>query len=936
MASNSPSPGEGGFVPGLLRRLTLAAARFPVTMLLLCCLLSGAACWYTAQRLEFRTSRSDLIDPGTEYHRRWISYTKEFGDVTEDIVVVVECDNTETIHAVLDDLGPRLEREPKLFKNVLYRIDLARLREKALQYSSPEQLSGIIDQLEEFGPVLRGRWNLFTLKQLFFNLRLKLESAASEPPEIAPMLTEPLLHQIALISTSLARYVHDQRDYLSPWAGLASQDMAAIGQNFHVRYLTNPKGTQGFLKVQPVAASNDFSGGSPAIDRLREILRDTERRYPSTRLGLTGIPVLESDEMRDSQTAMLWASIISFAGVGVLLVMGFQGFRYPLIANAVLLVGMACSFGYTTLAVGHLNILSVSFAAMLIGIGIDYSTVYLVRYRELRLEGRDVTAALAETAATSGAGILTAAISSTVAFFCAMFTDFAGVAELGIIAGGGILICTAGSFVLLPSLLALVDRRQKQLSVPNPFESRMLRLVTSRYPIPVVLLAGLGIGWLSLYAGNVKYDYNLLHLQAEGLESVDVQKRIFEQSDGSLLFAVSLADSPREVRELKRKFEALPSVHHVEELAAVFPQYDPEETRLLVQAIHAQLANLPSRVREPGDIEPDTIGRQAEELESTLAKIASPAAAQAHEQLAAFLDRLGTYPVERQVQLLRDYQYQITADLLTLLRGLESLSNPEPVSTADLVPSLVSRFVSPRGKWLLQVYPKNQIWDPEPLSKFIADVRSVDPEITGTPLQTFEASRDIKHSYELAGIYALIAVCVLLMLDFRSIPDSLLALLPPGLGMAAMFGIMGLLGIDRNPANLIVLPLIVGLGVDGGVHVLHDYRTQRGLYQPSASTINAIFMNSTTTMVGFGSMMIAAHRGLYSLGLVVTLGVGTCMVVSIVLLPALLTIISRMSHGSATPRTMPAASEEADGTFPQPPHSVHAVSGAAEESHFGK
>lgn len=928
MASNSQNTESQRFVPRFLRGVTGIAARFPVTTLLMCCVLAGGAAWYTQQRLVFRTSRSDLIDPGTEYHRRWLSYTREFGDVTEDIVVVVEADNRESIQAVVDDLGPRLERDPKLFKNVLYRIDLGRLKAKGLQYASPDQLKQILDQLDEFGPVLRGKWNLFTLKALFNGLRLKLQNAQSQPPEIAPLMTEPLVRQVALLSASLARYAHDQRDYVSPWAGFASQDLASIGENFHVRYLMNTKGTMGFLKVQPVTATNDFSGGSPAIDRLREILRETERRYPAARLGLTGIPVLESDEMRDSQTAMFWASIISFFGVAVLLVLGFQGFRYPIIGNIVLLLGMAWAFGFTTLAVGHLNILSVSFAAMLIGIGIDYATVYLVHYLELREQGLDVVAALLETAQSSGAGILTAAISSTVAFFCAVLTEFAGVAELGIIAGGGILICTAGAFIILPAVLVLVDRNHVRLKVPNPFESRVLRLVTSRFPIPVVLLCGAGIAWLSLYAAHVKYDYNLLHLQAEGLESVDVQKRIFEQADGSLLFAVSLADNPQQAIELKRKFEALPTVHHVEELAAVLPPNSPDQTQLLVQAVHAQLANLPSRVPQSGEIDPDVIGRQAEELEQSLEQTSSPAAAEAREQLARFLDQLESYPVERQIQLLRDYQFQMTAELLTLLRGLESLSDPKPVDTGDLVPALVSRFVSPRGKWLLQVYPKDQIWDPEPLSKFIADVRSVDPAATGTPLQTFEASRDIKRSYEMAGIYALIAVCVLLMLDFRSVPDSLLALLPPGLGMAAMFGIMGLLGIDRNPANLIVLPLIVGLGVDGGVHVIHDYRLQRGLYQPSASTINAIFMNSTTTMVGFGSMMIAAHRGLYSLGLVVTLGVGTCMVVAIVLLPALLTIISRMSQPSATPRPDTLA---ADGTFPQPPHSVHAAPHPVEE-----
>ncbi|HTI50563.1 MAG TPA: MMPL family transporter, partial [Planctomycetaceae bacterium] len=397
----------------------------------------------------------------------------------------------------------------------------------------------------------------------------------------------------------------------------------------------------------------------------------------------------------------------------------------------------------------------------------------------------------------------------------------------------------------------------------------------------------------STYGLNMKYDYNLLHLQSTGLESVEVQSRIFEQSDSSLLFAVSLADNPRQVLELKRKFEALPTVHHVEELAAILPRYQSEETQLLVQGVHAELSHLPARPPAPRDVAPKQIGEELEAIEAALKSSPSPSASSLRERIDHFLDQLDRMTDREQVQVLREYQGRLSADLLMRLRGLEAISGTDPVGPADLTPTLVSRFLSPNGKWLLQIYPSSQIWDIEPLEKFIADVRSVDPEATGTPLQTYEASKAIKRSYETIGLYALVAVCVLLIIDFRNLADCLMALLPPLAGAGLMFGLLALWHIDLNPANLIVLPLVIGLGVDGGVHVVHDYRLQRGLYAPSASVINAIIVNATTTMVGFGSMMIAAHRGLYSLGLVLTIGVGTCLVVAVVLLPAVLTVVSQ-------------------------------------------
>ncbi len=890
----------------VLHLATVAAARFPVFTLAVCLALAAVCILYTRDHLTFKTSRADLIDPDTDYHQRWMNYTREFGDVTEDMVVVVEADDSATITQVLDDLGRRLESETDLFKNVLYKVDLGHLRQKALQYSPPQQLQQILDQLDQFSVLLR-RFELLTLRGFIRELRQSLELSKSQPPEVAAQMAEPLLQQTVLLTSSLEEYTRDQRHYRSPWQAQMPGELSQLGTVFRDRYLSNEKGTMGFLKVQPTTTTNDFNGSSPSIERLREIIGEVAGRHEEATLALTGIPVLESDEMRSSQSAMFYASILSFIGVAALMVLGFRGLRYPILGNLVLLVGMAWSFGFTTLAVGHLNILSVSFAAMLIGIGIDYSTVYLLHYLEYRHQGLDAYSAVVETGTSVGPGILTAAISASVTFFCAVLTDFAGVAELGIIAGGGILICTVAAFVVLPAVLVVADRHRAQDSLPKPLESRWLRALTSKYPVWVTGLASLAIAGISAYGVRVEYDYNLLHLQASGLESVEVQKRIFDQADNSLLFAVSLADNPQQVLELKKKFEALPTVHHVEELAAILPRFPQEDTQLLVQAVNAELSSLPARAPAPRNVNPSRIGDELEKLEAELKSIESPSAAVIRQTIARYLDRFSELELPEQMQLLREYQARLSADLLARLHGLASIATTDPVSPADLTPALVGRFISPHGKWLMQVYPKSQIWDIQPLEEFIADIRSVDPEATGTPLQTYEASKAIKRSYETAGMYALIAVCIFLLIDFRNLRDCLLALLPPLAGTALMFGVLGLFDIDLNPANLIVLPLVIGLGVDGGVHVIHDFRTKLPTepYAPSASVINAIFVNATTTMVGFGSMMIAAHRGLYSLGLVLTIGVGTCLLVSVVLVPAILVWMTR--HRAVRPVELPPA-----------------------------
>src|SRR5262245_32249536 len=485
-------------VESVLHLTTVVVARNPLTTLALSLALAVACTLYTRDHLAFKTSRADLIDPSTEYHQRWMNYTREFGDVNEDMVVVVEGDDPATIQRATDDLGRQLESETELFQNVLYKVDLSHLREKALQYSSPEQLQMILGQLDQLSPLLR-RFDRLSLRTFIRDLRSAIERVGSQPPEAVAMMAEPLVQQTSLLASSLEDYSRDRRHFHSPWQSQMSGDMTQLANVFRDRYLTNEKGTMGFLKVQPTATTSDFNGSSPSIDRLRELVTEVGAAHPNARFSLTGIPVLESDEMRSSQTAMFYASILSFVGVAALMVLGFRGLRYPVLGNLVLLVGMAWSFGFTTWAVGHLNILSVSFAAMLIGIGIDYSTVYLLHYRECRHKGLDARSAVIETGASVGPGILTAAISSSVAFYCAVLTDFAGVAELGIIAGGGIMICTVAAFVVLPAVLVVADRRRARHTIPQPLQSRWLRALTSRYPAWVTGLSSLAIAGIAAY-----------------------------------------------------------------------------------------------------------------------------------------------------------------------------------------------------------------------------------------------------------------------------------------------------------------------------------------------------------------------------------------------------------------------------------------------------
>jgi hopanoid biosynthesis associated RND transporter like protein HpnN len=945
-----PAAAHHGLIPDLLWSVTRTVSRRPGSSLWFVTLLVLISLVVSGRFLSFRTKRADLIDPDAPFQQRWLEYAERFGDAA-DAVVVVEAPDEATVRQVLDDLGRQLEAEPHLFDRVFYKFDPAGLKRKALQYLSPSQLEICRQFLDGYTDVLNGQWDRAGLQATTEQLTQRLDRQDTTFQQLA-------LAQAQQFIESLRTFV-GSGEFNSPWPSCMGEASGLQDSAFEPSYQITDAGTMGILLTIPVSDDDAFEGPIVALNRLRELSFRTQDRYEGVEIGLTGIPVLESDEMLRSQSDMTLASLISFVGVMLLLFVGFRGFRHPLLGMVMLLVGLAWSLGFATLFVGHLNILSVSFTAILVGLGIDFAIHYLARYLELRHKGLSLHRALLQTSWSVGTGIVAAAVTTALAFFCATFTSFLGIAELGIIAGGGILLCCVTTFVVLPALIALADRNLEPRRLPTPFQGNALRRMTSRYPGIVTLVSTaaavvVSAGCFTIEDGRltsrVAYDANLLNLQADDVESVEVQQRLFREADGSLLYAVSQADGPGEVLMRRDAFLELPSVSRVEELASHFPQHDPQQTRELVQAIHMKLSGLSDFPREFPRLNPQAIGHALEELLLRLRKIDAPQARETVRALDAVLERLEGFPLEQQSDVLDKYQYAMLASLRGQLEALAAIADPTPVSPTDFPAPVRERFVSDDGTWLLRIFPKHQIWDEEPLKAFVEDVRSVDPNVTGAPLQNFEASRQIRESYiqaamyalaiiwlvllvdavetqplliglltpllviafaviavpapedrldplEMFGLYVALATAAIAIFDFKNVRNMFLAMLPPVVGEVLMFGILGLCGISLNPANLIVLPLILGIGVDDGVHMIHDFRMQAGRYRISASTINAIVLTSLTSIIGFGSMLISAHRGLASLGLVLSIGIGTCLFVSLVMLPAILTLISRRQWG---------------------------------------
>jgi hopanoid biosynthesis associated RND transporter like protein HpnN len=904
--------------PDRLTRAVIAAVgwtgRHP-WLVLTSCLLVSAACVYAAvAKLEYHTQRNDLLGADKPCQKRWQKYLDAFGD-DDDMVVVVEGTDRGRMTAALEAIAERVKARPDLFDRVFYRTDLRPIHDRAILFLSADQVEGVRDRVERMGPLLGPvaslSWKMLSTQSLLARASAALEARAAGKP-LTPD-DEDLLAQLPAVAGAAAASLRDPAAYRNPWAvaGPPSADRDLEKQLTEPQYFFTPDGTLAMLVCRPKKAGQSFTPAKEASDAMRAVLDDVRPQFPDLKLGLTGLPVLENDEMALSDVDSERASWLALLGVAVLYFVVYRGFRNPLLTVASLVAGTVWALGWATVTVGHLNILSSTFAVMLIGMG-DYGVLWVVRYDEGRKKGLSIDAAMRHTAGHAGPSILTAAASTALAFFATTLADFKAVAELGWIAGWGVLFCAISCLTLLPAALTLVERVRERRAggaspagapadvlpfpaAPSVFLPRLSAHPRAVLAVGLVLLLGLGA-----FSAALRYDHNLLNLQPKGLDSVAWEHKLIDRAAGATWDSLSIAATRDEALAYKARYEALPGVGRVVEVASLVPA-DQGRKLAAVRDIRGKLASLPNTPPVPLPTHPDN-------LRATAGRVVQLASDRPlSSAVAGLLAALNSLPQDAAAARLKEFDRRLATDLHADLHRLKAVSRPAPITLDDLPPDLRERYVGADGQFLVRAFAKESLWDYDALQRFTAAANTADPEATGKAFRTLEGLRQMRRGFEWAGVYALIAIVAVLLLDFRRLTDLLLGLFPLAVGVGLTLGVMGLCGVAMNPANMIALPLIVGVGVDNGVHVLHDFRSRpRGVsYRLGSAVGRGVLISALTTILGFATLMTAGHRGMASLGLALTLGQTFCMVAALVLLPALLRLLDeRKARAAAEPRVL--------------------------------
>ena len=852
---------------------------------------------YTVKYLEFDTSRNNLVGSNKKYHQTFLRFKNEF-PTQDDLVVVVESENTEKNRQFVERLGAKLDAETNLFHDVFYKGDLKMLGRKALLFVPDSDLTDLKKTLKDFRPFIAEFTHTTNLISLFKMVCSQFRTAKQEDNAENEALINAL--------PALTRIITQATDSLRRPGTPPSPGITALfdpnGDADQQIYITFAKGRIYLVTAQ--APTDELN--TAAVVRLRQLVAETKTEVPGLNVGLTGEPVLELDEMVQSQKDTTVAIVVALVLSALIFIYGYQETGRPVKATLCLIVGLGYTLAFATLVIGHLNILTITFMPILIGLAIDYGVHLISRYEEELRHGSSEEAALTKAMVYTGQGILTGGLTTAGGFLAMGLTDFKGIQEMGIICGGGLIVCLVPMMTMLPVLLLrgrqnVVDHEQGELAEKRArIENLWLRRPLWTAGVILVLCA---LAATQLH--KVYFDYNLLNMQSEGLAAVEYEKDLINSTPKSVLFGAVIATNLEQAVAFEQQLTNLPAVSSIDSITGFLNE---DQTRKLatIEDIKQDLASVCFEAPDPKPVDLqelsgtlyslrgylhaalEVIPQDEPALRKELGSVADAILALRKEMLRGDTRRLAANSLK-----LAEYQRSLFADVRDTFQALRTQDNRAPLSVADLPQALHDRFIGVTGKYLLMVYPKGNVWKREVQKVFIDEVGKIYPNVTGTPVQLYHYTALLKDSYQEAAWYSLGAIALLVFVHFRSLICVALALVPVAIGSLWLGGLMGWLGVPLNPANIMTLPLVIGIGVTNGIHILNRFAEEQTPNILGRSTGKAVLVSGLTAMAGFGSLMLAQHRGIYSLGCVMTAGLATCMIAGLTFLPALLNLLMR-------------------------------------------
>lgn len=856
---------------GLMRRF----ARVVVAMTLLALAAAGV---YAVRSVAIDTNTVDMLSAELPFRKADRAMAAAFPQGVDTIVVVIDAATPERAEAAGQALSQGFRARPEVFGPVFDPAGDPFFRRNGLLFLAPDQLSGVADQLAAAQPFIASLAADPSLRGLFNVLSLAIENVGAAGAAAMP---------IASALDAMAAAVEAQA---------AGRPAPLSWQALMFGAEPDPQQLRRIIVLNPPL---NYASLQPAADAIAAIRALADQRDLNPENGvhvrLTGDAALADEELKSADLDGITPMLISFAAVAFLAFLCFRAATLSLATLGTVLVGVVFTAAAAIALVGTLNLLSVAFFVLFIGLAVDFGIHYTLRYKEGLDLGLEHAPALSRAATGVGGALALSALCAAIGFFSFLPTDYVGLAELGLIAGAGMAIALVLSLSVLPAFLSLAPGRPRPEDA-GEFQHNILdrlRAWAERRPKPILAAAAIVAGVALAIAPRAHFDFDPLHLKDRQAESVATLYDLMASGLNEAYAVAALGTDLAAANEIAERARALPEVADARTLASFVPDAQDEKLAIidgLALMLEPSLAGEPS----PPPSVAETLAALSR-LQAGLEALAAgthPAAPAAGRLLAA-LDRVAAKGSEQEG--LVGLEQALLTGLPQQLESLRTLLEAAPVGLDDLPRDLRSRWVAADGRARVALYPREKVAeDTQALNRFVAAAQTIAPDVIGAPVIIVEAGRAVEIAFLEAAGLAVAGIAVLLVILLRNVRDIALVFAPLLLAALLTVAASAAFAMPFNFANVIVLPLLFGLGVAASLNlVIRERQEGEAGAMMSSCTPRAVVFSALTTVASFGTLALSAHPGIAGMGLLLAIAIGLTLASTVIVLPALMTVFRR-------------------------------------------
>jgi hopanoid biosynthesis associated RND transporter like protein HpnN len=830
---------------------------------------------YTIGRLGISTDTTDMLSERLEWRQNFKDFRTAFPEHFDTILIVIDGERHGDVREAAAQLRATLAGKTANIQEVIQPGAGDFFDTNGLLYLDPDALQRLADRLTAAQPLLGQLASDFGIGRF---IEIVDEAVRTGSPAQRLELL-PILEQLATATDA----VGTDRDFHLDW-----QEILLDADN-------NERAAQAFLIVKPNLYFSELRPAERAMQDIRNARAGLTNELRSrVRIRLTGEVAMEHEEFTSVWRGTGLAGILALIMVTLVLLTALGSVATLAAAIITLIAGLIATAAFAAAAIGSLNLISVAFGILYIGLGIDFIIHLTLRAQELVYGGQTVSDALPDAARDVGSSLTICAITTAAGFYSFIPTAFDGVAELGLIAGTGMFISLFTTLTLLPALLTVTLRNQRMQSPRfRRIGADLLRPVTRRRSTVLIVTCILGVGSLTLI-DKARFDSNPINLRDANAESVQTFLELQDQADAALVTLVILSAGSDSTAILKESLQPLPTVRSVTSILDFVPSGQAEKLLLLEDLdfvlgpgfgeMSALETPVPARVNDA------LLSLQEGITEQRDSGTTEPVLERLGDSIDRWFERSGNASNTTYAANVMRLQSSVLSDLPGQLTRLKKLLLARPINFDALPPEIIERWVSADGRQLVEVQASEDLSNEDAAFEFVSQVRDITPVVTGLPVVYVEAKKSVVEAFQLAFMLALALVVIVLVSFLRSGIDTLLVLGPILLASFVTVAVAVLLNLPFNFANIITLPLLLGIGVDNGIHMVHRMKIappdEGNVLQTSTS--RAVLFSALTTICSFGTLAFSPHVGMASMGTLLSIGLLASLLATLVLLPVLL------------------------------------------------